>query len=76
MTISWYDPPNVSSAAKALLNDIDLVATAPNGVVYYGNGKGRRDTVNNNERIAVAAPALGDWTVRIVIDHTFASYYC
>jgi hypothetical protein len=64
VTISWYDPPAVSGAAKALVNDLDLLLKLPDGQgKVYGNLKSKHDTVNNNERIFIRNPARGEYKV-------------
>jgi hypothetical protein len=62
ITISWYDPPAVSGAAKALVNDLDLLLKLPDkkGTIY-GNFKKKRDDVNNNERIVIQNPVKGKY---------------
>ena len=52
------------STAQLLLHDLDLVATAPDGATYYGNGNGR-DSVNVNEQVLVSQPAEGLWTFKV-----------
>jgi hypothetical protein len=37
VTLAWTDYPGEPSAAKALVNDLDLEVIAPNGTHYYGN---------------------------------------
>jgi len=62
VTISWYDPPAVSGAAKALVNDLDLVLQLPNGKgALMGNMKSSRDAINNNERIVLRNPGKGKY---------------
>lgn len=64
VTLSWFDPPaQDGSTSTALINDLDLAVTDPTGNVYYGNGGGSPDTVNNNEQVLQAAPMTGVWTV-------------
>eukprot|EP01041_Mallomonas_annulata_P002618 gene2618-5114_t len=64
-TISWYDPPNTGTPAKALLHDLDLTVKSPSGVLYYGNGGSKPDTLNNNEKVFVKTPGAGTWNVVI-----------
>lgn len=64
VTISWYDAPATSGAAKALMNDLDLVLVRPNGKKkLFGNYRSKRDHVNNNERITVNEPDTGKYKV-------------
>jgi subtilisin family serine protease len=66
VTISWYDPPAVSGASKALMNDLDLVLVLPGGKgKVYGNFGKKRDTVNNNERIFIKKPTKGTYAVNV-----------
>ena len=62
ITISWYDPPALSGAAKALVNDLDLVLKLPDGKgKLFGNMGQKRDSVNNNERIVNQNPVRGKY---------------
>jgi len=64
-TLSWYDPPADKKAAKALVNDLDLVLKQPNGKTLYGNFKKKRDHVNNNERISINKPSEGVYSLSV-----------
>ena len=62
LSLSWFDPPAVSGAAKALVNDLDLMLRLPNGKgEMLGNLNSGRDTVNNNERIVIKQPSRGTY---------------
>jgi subtilisin family serine protease len=61
----WTDPPASLSAAKQLVNDLDLTLTGPDGTVYRGNGAASADRTNNVEGVVVNAPAPGAYTVRV-----------
>ncbi|MBW3622433.1 MAG: S8 family serine peptidase [Armatimonadetes bacterium] len=63
LTLAWSDYPGVPSAAKALVNDLDLVVTGPDGKVLRGNGA--EDRLNNVEGIDIPSPATGNYTVEI-----------
>jgi hypothetical protein len=66
VTISWYDPPAASGAAKALVNDLDLVLKRPNGKsALYGNMMKKGDHVNTNERISIQKPEKGKYKVLV-----------
>lgn len=65
VTISWMDPPNVVSAAKQLLNDIDLTVVSPSNAVFYGNKNPNSDTANNAEMVLISNPSIGVYTVTI-----------
>lgn len=75
--LAWSDFPAALGAARALVNDLDLIVTAPDGTVYRGNNfgtfaqgqsvpGGTPDSRNVEEAVIVASPAAGEWTVRIV----------
>jgi subtilisin family serine protease len=73
VTLAWSDPASATSAAKNLVNDLDLVVTAPDGTQYLGNvfaggwseTGGAADRVNNLENAYVASAAAGTWTLVI-----------
>ncbi len=75
--LAWTDYPGTLGAAQALVNDLDLQVTAPNGTVYRGNhfgsfalGQsvpgGTFDTTNTEEAVFLKSPAAGDWKVQII----------
>jgi hypothetical protein len=69
----WTDYPGATLAARELVNDLDLVVTAPDGTSYRGNvfsagwssTGGSADRVNNVEGAYISAPAPGAWTVTV-----------
>jgi hypothetical protein len=71
VTLAWSDPASSTSATKNLVNDLDLVVTAPDGTQYLGNvfsggwsqTGGIADRFNNLENVYVASGAAGTWTV-------------
>ena len=71
VTLAWSDPASTTSAAKNLVNDLDLVVFAPSGTQYLGNAfaggwsqtGGAADHVNNLENVYVNSAAAGTWTV-------------
>lgn len=73
VSLVWSDFPSTETAAVNLVNDLDLVVTAPNGTVYRGNvfsggfsaTGGSADRLNNVENVYLAAPAAGTWTVAV-----------
>ncbi len=74
-TLVWSDYPGLPSAAKELVNNLDLIVTAPNGsTTYYGNHfsngwsttGGITDTVNNVENVYIHNPVSGTWTIEVV----------
>lgn len=75
--LTWSDYPGALGAAKALVNDLDLEVTAPDGTVYRGNhfapfaqgqslAGGTFDTTNVEEAVLVKNAMAGDWSVRII----------
>lgn len=70
-TLAWSDYPSTTSAAINLINDLDLVITAPDGTTYLGNvfaagwsqTGGTADRTNNLENVYVAGAGAGTWTV-------------
>jgi uncharacterized repeat protein (TIGR01451 family) len=83
VTLAWTDAPDLLPAGSpALINNLDLVVTAPNGTTYVGNnmnsrtnpavnqaetlpGAGPADVDNPTERVRIAAPAAGTYTVTV-----------
>ena len=74
LTLAWTDYPGSTSAAKALVNDLDLEVIAPNGTHYYGNGgtyttgspclrNGVWDQCNNLEGVILPAAEYGSYTI-------------
>jgi hypothetical protein len=73
VTLVWTDYPGAAAASKALVNDLDLVVTAPNGTQYKGNvfnggwsqTGGSADRINNVENVYIQSASAGTWTVRV-----------
>ncbi len=65
ITLAWSDYPGTVGAARALVNDLDLEVTAPNGTVYYGNGGATADRVNVIETVFLESVSSGVYTVRV-----------
>ncbi|MFA5076969.1 MAG: S8 family serine peptidase, partial [Candidatus Micrarchaeia archaeon] len=68
----WTDPAcSVNCNTKALVNDLDLKVTLPNGSWYYGNkhtlnlAAASADRVNNVELVIVDSPMAGTYTVTV-----------
>ncbi len=73
----WTDPAASPSAARALVNDLDLEVVAPGGATYAGNrgfsngwtttpaAAGDRDRLNNVEAVLFESAAAGAYTVRV-----------
>jgi serine protease AprX len=82
VTMVYTDPLGTIAAAKALVNDLDLVVIAPDGKRYLGNHGllesnlskegGAPDRLNNVENVFLEKPASGVWRV-IVAAHRIAS---
>jgi len=74
VTLTWFDPEAALAASPALVNDLDLVAVAPDGRQYLGNvfhaGQsatgGSPDRLNTVEHLRVIAPVAGAWTLRVI----------
>jgi len=75
--LTWTDYPGTLGASKALVNDLDLEVTAPDGTVYRGNNfgsfargasvpGGTFDTTNTEEAVLLKSPLPGDWKVRVI----------
>src|SRR6185369_6590024 len=73
ITLAWTDYPGEPSAAKALVNDLDLEVIGPNGAHYSGNqglytsGQclrgGTWDACNNIEGIILPQAGAGAYTI-------------
>lgn len=77
ITLAWDDPAAAEDASPALINDIDLVVTAPDGTRHYpwtlnpaapsaAAARDQADRINNLEQVEVDAPIEGTWEVSIV----------
>ena len=67
VTLAWIDPPTTALSAVQLVNDLDLVVTAPSGATYTMWESGMSDTVNVVERVIVPATSVesGQWKVTV-----------
>jgi Subtilase family len=82
ITLVWTDPPGPIGSDDAVVNDLDLVVTAPDGTVFLGNvldggvsvPGGAPDEVNNVEMVVVAAPAVGRWRVEVAARAVAANF--
>ena len=72
VTLVWTDYPGTLGAAKALVNDLDLVVKSPTGKLYIGNNfsngwtlpgfnQTKFDHVNNVECVYIENPEVGTW---------------
>ena len=77
VTLAWDDVPAVPNAEHALVNDLDLEVTGPDGTRYYPwtldplspaipAVQAEADHVNNIEQVLVDNPMPGDWTLAVV----------
>lgn len=72
-TLVWSDYPASTSVTKTLVNDLDLVVTAPNDTIYRGNvfsggwsqTGGSADRTNNVENVYVQSAEAGIWKVEV-----------
>ncbi|MGD8376909.1 MAG: S8 family serine peptidase, partial [Acidobacteriota bacterium] len=80
ITLAWTDPAG-NTVGDALVNDLNLRVTAPDGTIYRGNSwrleflgqvhwysapdSTTPDNLNNVEAIYLPEPAAGIWTVRV-----------
>ena len=73
ISLVWTDVNGTPGASQALVNDLDLRVTAPNGTVYFGNFfnnsysavNGSSDLRNNVEVVRLAGPPSGQWRVSV-----------
>jgi subtilase family serine protease len=73
VTLAWTDYPASTSAVTALVNDLDLTVTAPDGTIYRGNAfsggwsapGGAFDRLNNVENAYVFSAIPGMWTIEV-----------
>ena len=81
VTLVWTDYPSVPvTTQKALINDLDLVVTAPNGTYYHGNvfagstigsvyskaNPTSYDRSNPEEEVWIHNPGAGTWTIQVI----------
>jgi hypothetical protein len=73
VSLVWSDYPSTEAAVQNLVNDLDLVVTAPGGSQYRGNvfsggwsqTGGSADRTNNVENVYVQSAQTGAWTVQV-----------
>lgn len=74
ITLVYTDVPGFPAAIPALVNDLDLEVTAPDGQVYRGNqfedgesvpGSPARDDRNNVEAVHISVPLPGEYIIRV-----------
>ncbi len=70
VTLAWTDYPGATGAARALVNDLDLAVSAPDGTIFLGNSfvggvsvaGGNPDRLNVEEQVLVRNPLRGSST--------------
>lgn len=65
ITLAYTDAPGTAAAAKALVNDLDLVVVDPQGRTLFPNGKNAKDSTNNMEQIDVLQPVAGTYKITV-----------
>ena len=70
LALAWTDYPGPLSSGKQLINDLDLILTAPNGSVYHGNDlteprNDSSDRTNIVETVTILNPTNGWWRVEV-----------
>ncbi|CAG9621573.1 S8 family serine peptidase [Sutcliffiella rhizosphaerae] len=70
ISLVWSDAPASTTASITLVNDLDLVITAPNGTRYVGNDftapfDNNWDGRNNVENVFINAPQSGTYTIEV-----------
>lgn len=65
VTLVWTDPPAQASAAKTLVNDLDLSIAGPGGFTARGNGGASADRTNNVEAIRLENPVAGTYVITV-----------
>jgi len=72
ITLVWSDYPAAVNSEKALVNDLDLKVTSPDGnVVFYGNDftspyNSDFDRVNNVENVIINNPMAGTYKIEVI----------
>ncbi|MHB8985848.1 MAG: S8 family serine peptidase [Eubacteriales bacterium] len=66
-TLAWTDPAGDPLSKNALVNNLDLLVTAPNGQTYAGNSfVGQTPDVSNNvEQVFIKNPIPGEYLVQV-----------
>ncbi|MFZ4398176.1 MAG: S8 family serine peptidase, partial [Kiritimatiellia bacterium] len=66
IALVWIDYPATAGAGVTLVNDLDLLVTAPDGSTLYPNGGVARDSLNTVETLRVAAAQTGVYQVHVI----------
>lgn len=75
-TLVWTDPPGAIGATPAIVNNLDLVVTDPEGNTFLGNNfggtvvhqsqvGGEADDLNVEETVLRLDPIPGQWTIEV-----------
>lgn len=67
ITIAWTDPAGGVTSPKALVNNLDLTVTDPDGRKYLGNDFLNQgpDMLNNVEQVYIRNPLPGEYTIEV-----------
>lgn len=65
ITLCYTDAPGSTSSARALVNDLDLIAIDPAGKRVFPNRLAAKDAINNCEDIEIAKPLAGAYSVSV-----------
>ena len=63
--MAYADAPAQESAARSLVNDLDLTLTQPDGTLVYPNTNDGADNLNNVEAVRYSAAPAGLYTLRV-----------
>lgn len=79
ITLAYADEAGAPLAAAPVVNDLDLVVTAPDGTKYHGNilrpgivttqsrpNPQVKDHLNTLEQVIITTPLQGNWTIEVV----------
>jgi len=79
ITLAYADEAGAPLAAAPVVNDLDLVVTAPDGTKYHGNilrpgilttqsrpNPQVKDHLNTLEQVLITTPLQGSWTIEVV----------
>lgn len=71
VTLVWTDYPAVADKYPSLVNNLDLIVTAPDGKDYHGNVfsppyDGTLDNTNNVEVVSIAEPQTGQYKITVI----------
>lgn len=67
-TLVWTDypgPTTMPHTRKRLVNDLDILVSAPVGQQYHGNGGTSPDRTNNVETVDILSPVAGTYTITV-----------